>query len=171
MSNVMLDIETLGTEPGAAVVSVGAVRFDETGVGAEFMSLIDLESSEEAGLEIDAETLKWWLTQSDAAQEQLISEDDLDSVLSHLSEFIGEAHVWANSPAFDCTILGHAYNAVDQEPPWRYTRCRDYRTMREHPSTWPDIERSSVEHDALDDARYQATMLIQAISEADDVSL
>jgi len=54
---IMLDIETLGLEAGAAILSIGAVKFDTDGLGAEFSGEIDLESCQDAGLAIDAETL------------------------------------------------------------------------------------------------------------------
>lgn len=74
---VMVDIETLGVEPGAAIVSIGAVRFGPGGLGETFERSIDLKSCEFRGLQIDAETLEWWLNQGEVAREQLIGGDDL----------------------------------------------------------------------------------------------
>jgi len=65
---VMIDIETLGTEPGCAILSIGAVHFTAAGRGETLYRNIDRASCEDAGLEIDEETVKWWSEQDEAAQ-------------------------------------------------------------------------------------------------------
>jgi DNA polymerase III epsilon subunit-like protein len=169
--HVMVDIETLGTDPGAAIVSIGAVRFDADGIEAQFFESVDIESAQAAGLSIDAETLAWWLEQSEAAREQLFGGNQLRACLRRLSEFVGDRVVWACSPAFDVVLLEAAYRAVELSPPWRFYRCRDYRSFRETLSTWPDREQSGTAHNALDDAVFQAACLIDAVSESDEVTL
>ena len=64
----MLDLETMGKGPSAAIVTIGAVFFDPmTGeLGAEFEAHIDLRDSARFG-EIDPDTVLWWLGQSDEA--------------------------------------------------------------------------------------------------------
>jgi len=165
MSDVMIDIETLGTEPGAAVASIGAVRFSvEDGVRAEFFESISLADCQARGLKIDADTLSWWLNQPAAAREQLHGGRDLDSVLRRLSEFVNDAEsIWANSPAFDCVILRDAYRAVGREAPWNYYHERDYRTLREELDDWPDREQETTDHNGLADARFQAECLVEAL--------
>ena len=169
--HVMLDIETVGTEPGAAIASIGAVRFDTDGVDGEFFESVDIESCQAYGLQIEADTLAWWLEQSEAARDQLHGGNELDDALKKLTRFVDGRTVWANSPAFDVVLLEAAYDAVDRPTPWRYYRCRDYRTLRETLDTWPDREQESVAHDALADARYQAECLIELVSESEEVSL
>jgi len=169
--HVMVDIETLGTDPGAAIVSIGAVRFDEHGIEAQFFESVDIESAQAAGLTIDAETLAWWLEQSDDARAQLFGGNQLRACLRRLSEFIGDRVVWACSPAFDVVLLEAAYRAVELSPPWRFYRCRDYRSFRETLSTWPDREQAGTAHNALDDAAYQAACLVEAVSESEEVRL
>jgi len=65
---IMVDIETLGTDPGAAIVSIGAVRFSTTNdaagaIEAEFFESVALESCDAYGLDIDGSTVEWWLGQ------------------------------------------------------------------------------------------------------------
>jgi DNA polymerase III epsilon subunit-like protein len=166
MSRIMLDIETLGTEPGAAIASIGAVRFDREGVGEEFFASVSLADCQAHGLEIDAETLSWWLNQPAQAREQLHGGQPLADALAELTAFVdGADEVWANSPAFDCVLLRAAYRAVGRECPWQYYDERDYRTLRETLDTWPDREQQGTAHDGLDDARYQARCLIDALQE------
>lgn len=107
MSNptrVMVDIESLGTEPGAAILSIGAVPFDTDDVDATagFYSEVDLRSCEAAGLTIDADTLLWWQGQSDEAKAVLSDGGgDLADVLDDFAGWyvdVGADEVWANSP-------------------------------------------------------------------------
>jgi len=163
---IMVDIETLGTEPGAAIVAIGAVRFGLDGVADTFEADVSLADCQSHGLEIDAETLSWWLNQPACAREQLHGGIALERALRDFSEFVGDdAEVWANSPAFDCVLLREAYDAVGLSCPWQYYQERDYRTMRETLAAWPDREHDGVEHDGLDDARFQAECVIDALRE------
>jgi DNA polymerase III epsilon subunit-like protein len=158
---VMVDIETLGLKPGAAILSIGAVRFDESGTGEEFHRSISLESCQEAGLTIHAGTLEWWLSQDDEVSDILTGGDDLEHVLRGFDAFYGDAdEVWANSPSFDCEMLAAAYDAVGMNEPWEFWAERDVRTLKKL-SVAPDIERQDGEneHDALDDARHQALLV------------
>lgn len=165
---VMLDIETLGLEPGMAILSIGAVKFSRDGLGETFDRSISLTSCQDAGLTIDAETLEWWLEQEKAAREVLTGGDALGHVLADFRAFYGDAdEIWAYSPQFDCTILGHAYEAFDESPPWTYKDERDCRTLAALP-VWPDMEQRGVEHDALDDAIYQAEQTVEALRSLHD---
>jgi hypothetical protein len=87
---IMLDLETLGREPGAAVLSISAVRFDADHVGETFARSIDLQSCEAAGLTIDAETLEWWLGQDAAAREVLTGGVPLADALADFAAFYEE---------------------------------------------------------------------------------
>jgi len=167
---VMLDLETLGTDPGSAILSIGAVEFDRDGPQDTFARSVDLPSCQKAGLEIDADTLDWWLDQGEAAREQLTGGDALADVLIDYRDW-HQAHgfdeVWANSPSFDCEILRSAYHAaLDEAPPWAYFETRDHRTVRELPIP-TDISREGTHHDALDDARHQARVVAAALRQLD----
>jgi len=168
---IMLDIETLGREPGCVVVSIGACQFDDDGIGKEFFAEIAPASAQEFGLTIDAETLQWWLTQSEAARDQLLGGDDLDTALAEFAAWMpNDADVWANSPSFDCAILDAAFEAADMATPWLWYNQRDVRTIKNLDAA-PDIEQDGIEHSALDDAIYQARLVsetLREIEEADD---
>jgi len=156
VDRVMIDIETLGREPGAAILSLGAVRFDTEGVGETFHRSISLTSCQAAGLSIEAETLEWWLDQDDAAQTVLTGGDDLANVLRGFDAWYGDAdEVWANSPAFDCSILEAAGEAVGVEMPWAFYEERDFRTLKKLPGA-ADLDQDGTEHHALEDAVHQA---------------
>ncbi|EOK9692298.1 3'-5' exoribonuclease, partial [Escherichia coli] len=108
--HLMIDLETMGKNPDAPIISIGAIFFDpQTGdMGPEFSKTIDLET---AGGVIDRDTIKWWLKQSREAQSAIMTDEiPLDDALLQLREFIDEnsgeffVQVWGNGANFDNTI-------------------------------------------------------------------
>ncbi|EHZ4690443.1 3'-5' exoribonuclease, partial [Escherichia coli] len=88
--HLMIDLETMGKNPDAPIISIGAIFFDpQTGeMGPEFSKTIDLET---AGGVIDRDTIKWWLKQSREAQSAILTDEiPLDDALLQLREFIDE---------------------------------------------------------------------------------
>lgn len=164
---IMIDIETLGTNPGACIVSIGAVRFSRAdGIGEEFFESVNLADAQDQGLHIDAGTVTWWLTQSAEARDQLDGGVLLDTALRRLGDFIPDgATVWANSPAFDCVLLQSAYRAVGRDCPWKYYQQEDYRTLRNELGFEEDDSAAGVKHNALADARRQTRALLGALGE------
>lgn len=162
---VMVDIETLGIEPGSAILSIGAVEFAPGGLGDEFYREISLESCQDAGLHIDAGTLEWWLNQDDAVTGILTGGDPLEDVLgSFWCWFPDGAEVWANSPSFDCEMLEAAFDGVGMTEPWEFHDERDVRTLRSLPCA-AAVEMDGDEHDALDDARHQARIVSETLGQ------
>lgn len=165
---IMVDIETLGVTPGSAILSIGAVRFDEDGIGEPYYREISLKSCQDAGLEIDADTLEWWLDQADAVTDVLSGGDPLEEVLEEFSGYYHDTEeIWANSPSFDCALLESAYDAVGLTEPWEFYETRDLRTIRSLPCA-VEVEREGVAHNALDDARYQARVVYETLQAIDD---
>ncbi|EER1902516.1 RecE family exodeoxyribonuclease, partial [Escherichia coli] len=85
--HLMIDLETMGKNPDAPIISIGAIFFDpQTGdMGPEFSKTIDLET---AGGVIDRDTIKWWLKQSREAQSAIMTDEiPLDDALLQLREF------------------------------------------------------------------------------------
>lgn len=159
IERVMIDIETLGLETGSAILSIGAVRFNETSVWDEFYQEISVQSCQESGLTIDAGTLEWWLQQDDSVAEVLVGGRTLVDVLGEFILYYGDAdEVWANSPAFDCEMIEEACRAVGKQAPWDYSQKRDVRTVRKLPGA-VDVEMEGEEHNALDDAKWQARVV------------
>lgn len=161
---VMLDIETVGTEPGCAILSIGAVRFNAAGIADTFHMSVSMQSCQRHGLTIDAETLDWWLHCGDEAQEVLTGGQDLPAVLQEFASWYGDAdEVWANSPSFDCAIVEAACECAGVDAPWHYYDQRDFRTLKNLPVA-AEIEHDGTEHDALDDARYQAKVALETLN-------
>ena len=163
LDHVMVDIETLGLEPGCAILSIGAVQFGPGELGETFYRTIGLDSCQEAGLTIDAGTLDWWLGQDDDVRDVLVGGDPLDEVLAAYTAFHPDgAEIWANAPSFDCSILEAAYAAVDMEEPWAFYDERCVRTLRSL-SCAVDREMTGNEHNALDDAIHQARIVSETL--------
>lgn len=170
MKHVMIDIETLGTSPGSVVVSVGACRFDETGIATErFYRPIDVFDSLMAGLTTDPATVGWWRMQEPAAKAALVPGRPLRETLTDLMRYlqaVEETYVWAKGPDFDLVMLAAAYRALNMKQPWHYRRTRDVRTILAlagavEPVALPGGEKLLAHH-ALSDALYQAAQVISA---------
>ena len=165
--HLMIDLETMGKNPDAPIISIGAIFFDpQTGdMGPEFSKTIDLET---AGGVIDRDTIKWWLKQSREAQSAIMTDEiPLDDALLQLREFIDEnsgeffVRVWGNGANFDNTILRRSYERQGIPCPWRYCNDRDVRTIVELGKAIDFDARTAIpfegeRHNALDDARHQA---------------
>ncbi|MEB7337512.1 3'-5' exoribonuclease [Escherichia coli] len=165
--HLMIDLETMGKNPDAPIISIGAIFFDpQTGdMGPEFSKTIDLET---AGGVIDRDTIKWWLKQSREAQSAIMTDEiPLDDALLQLREFINEnsgesfVQIWGNGANFDNVILRRSYERQGIPCPWRYYNDRDVRTIVELGKALDFDVRTAipfegVPHNALDDARHQA---------------
>jgi len=164
IDRVMIDIETIGTEPGCVIASIGTVKFGPSGLGETFYESIDIESCQDVGLTIDANTLKWWLGQMDVTRNELKGGEKLHKVLVKFARFVGGVdEVWANSPKFDCGILEAAFEATGTECPWDFYELRDYRTLTALFEDEITVDLEGVEHHALDDAREQALIASKAL--------
>ncbi|ELT8084768.1 3'-5' exoribonuclease [Escherichia coli] len=165
--HLMIDLETMGKNPDAPIISIGAIFFDpQTGdMGPEFSKTIDLET---AGGVIDRDTIKWWLKQSREAQSAIMTDEiPLDVALRLFIEFIEKnsggcfVQVWGNGANFDNVILRRSYERQGIPCPWRYYNDRDVRTIVELGKAIDFDARTAIpfegeRHNALDDARYQA---------------
>ncbi|HCU4770170.1 TPA: 3'-5' exoribonuclease [Escherichia coli] len=165
--HLMIDLETMGKNPDAPIISIGAIFFDpQTGdMGPEFSKTIDLDT---AGGVIDRDVIKWWLKQSREAQSAIMTDEiPLDDALLQLREFIDEnsgeffVQVWGSGANFDNVILRRSYERQGIPCPWRYHNDRDVRTIVELGKAIDfdariDIPFEGERHNALDDARHQA---------------
>ncbi|MDU7827815.1 MAG: 3'-5' exoribonuclease, partial [Escherichia coli] len=140
--HLMIDLETMGKNPDAPIISIDAIFFDpQTGdMGPEFSKTIDLET---AGGVIDRDVIKRWLKQSREAQSAIMTDEiPLDDALLQLREFIDE-----NSGEFFVQVWGNGANDVRTIVELGKAIDFDARTA---------IPFEGERHNALDDARYQA---------------
>lgn len=167
---VMIDLETMGTTPGSAVVAIGAAASN----GHEFHVAIDLTAAMQRGLKVDGPTILWWLGQSDAARALFKGErTGLEGGLNGFRQWLGglgdgfapepPPRLWGNSAAFDLGLLESAYLAIGQTKPWHYQQEACYRTLK---NLRRDIEArlfEGVQHNALDDAKHQLEHLMRLL--------
>ena len=175
MIEFMVDLETMGLGPTAAIVSIGCVPFDRESLTVgldEFYTVVDLESSLKAGLVAESSTILWWMMQSEEARTELFSgrRAQLYEALSALRYWMAglvpaknDRKVWGNGAAFDNVILSSAYKAVGLETPWNFWNDRCFRTMKNEFADVPLPDRSRLHHKAVDDARYQAECLVEIL--------
>jgi len=159
MSEVMVDLETLGNGSNAVIISIGAVAFDPASgqIQSEFYTNVEPQSCVDAGLKMDVSTVMWWMKQSDEARAAFTKpavpiEIALDIFKAWYPQGAG---MWGNGATFDNVILDNAYKACNITRPWHYTKDRCYRTLK---ALRPDIKQDRVgtHHNALDDAKFQA---------------
>ncbi len=160
-THVMMDLETLGTRAGCAILSVGLVSFTMGGrIGPGWHANISTESCVAAGLHIDPKTQAWWEAQSQEARDALL----VDQV--PLADAVNEAHyrfrqsgalcVWSQGAGFDAVIWEEACRQLGVTVPWRFYNVRDTRTIYALASVrGDDVLREGTHHNALDDARHQ----------------
>lgn len=171
MQDVMVDLETMGNGPQAAIIAIGAVEFDtSTGeIGERFYTVVDLASAVEAGGVMDASTVLWWMQQGDAARAAFARGGEHIAVA--LQKFAAwmenrwkkaDVRVWGNGAAFDNVILGSAYRRNGTPQPWEFWNDRCYRTMKAQNPT-VKMQRNGTHHNAVDDAEAQARHLIDML--------
>ena len=87
-TDIMIDLETLATSSDAAILTIGAVKFDPLDYNVEFDDSdkfyvkVDLDSCNDINLTVSEDTINWWATQSEEAREEAFSQTE-----------IGRAHV------------------------------------------------------------------------------
>lgn len=161
-TRIMLDLETLGTQPGSVIVALGAVKFGGGRIEDRFYARVDAESCVALGLKLDAATVFWWIKQGEEARLEITKPGEhLSEVLLRFSEWVGDGDVemWGNGASFDNVLLAVAYERAQMPRPWKYQNDRCYRTVKAlHPEL--PAERVGVLHNALADAETQARHLM-----------
>lgn len=163
--HVMVDVETLGLEANAIVLSIGACKFTLDGIYEKFYSTINPETYPGA---VDLSTIKWWMDQSAAGNKAPMDGSvALPNVIGLFHKFLlsntqdpKQLVIWANGTDFDIPKLNYAYKVCGAAVPWGYSAVRDCRTLFK---TFPDYGDETVgeaSHNALNDACWQATRLI-----------
>jgi hypothetical protein len=169
--HVSLDLETLGTGSNAAIISIGACKFDpwaDGGIDDRFHAHITFESAMKYG-RADADTILWWIGQDQHARVTMLAAQDsaveLDEALSVFADWFGSEPllVWGNGATFDNVILRNAFKACVIECPWGYYNDRCFRTLKNLSAVMaPPFE--GVRHDALADAVHQAKWTQQIVA-------
>lgn len=164
--HVMVDLETLGLNPGCVIASLAAVEFDPmTGLtNHTFYKKINIASSLREGFKIEGDTLYWWLQQTDAARTEICTNsEDIHAVLSEFTSFLKQVckntkyiKLYGNGSSFDLGILGAAYHQLGQKIPWMFWNERDVRTIVDFmPEIKKQTEFEGVMHHPIHDCLHQ----------------
>jgi len=90
--DVMIDIETLANTSNSVISQVAAIVFDRyTGnIIDGFKRNVDLQTCVDIGLEMNVDTIEWWLEQDKEAQKSILKKprQSIKGVLTDLSVFI-----------------------------------------------------------------------------------
>ncbi len=169
MKHCMIDIETLSSRPTAAIVSIGACKFDNEHILEKFYVNISAADCKKHGLHFSPETIEWWSHQPKEARQQWQKDPvDLNTGLDAFIDWYGTRSLWtwSNGADFDLPILENAMWAVGKETPWKYTDSRCVRTITG--ITKRKIDRSEgTAHNALDDAINQAKFIQEFLKAMD----
>ncbi len=163
-TDIMIDLETLATSPDAAILTIGAIRFDPFGddykdpTCDKFYVKVDLDSCDRIGLATNEDTIAWWANQSKEAQDEAFSPDgriDIVDAMNQLYKFCwGAKRVWSHGAAFDVVICEHIFKKIGKAVPWNFWQVRCTRTLFD---IGIDPQRPPVlKHHALEDAWNQA---------------
>ena len=174
-TDIVVDLETLGTSNNAFITAIGAVAFNRhTGVidrGGALDLSIDLASPGNGTL--DTPTIKWWATQDNAAfREATQGTVDLRSALRKFALWYTTLHdgacVWGHGPTFDNVILRNAFERNDIIWPASFRLDRCVRTIADVCTTATDIspfdlvDFEGTRHVAVLDAIYEAQVILKA---------
>ena len=158
--SLMVDIETLGTEPGCIVLSAAFVAFDEGGEGhgPSYVRYLTIDDQVRAGLGLTEGTFLWWLDQSDEARRTQTDSPRIpaSAMLAGLQGFVDQYMapkytVFAKPPSFDLKILQNLYMKMGySDLPWSFRQEEDLRGLLKR-SGVKAAPVAGVAHDALYD--------------------
>lgn len=157
----MLDLETLSQRVDAAIVSIGAVKFNVTDDEVEtFYTNVNPHQCKELGMSITQDTIDWWKKQKPEAMAAWRKEGVSPKEASEkLVQFLGDAgklHMCANGIDFDFPILKNMLVLTDTPCPWNWWNQLDMRTVYKLAGLkTSDAPRVGKYHNALDDCLSQ----------------
>lgn len=170
MKDVMIDLETLGTDPDCPVLSIGAVVFDiKKKIVAKwnpFHVVLDVDSQISDGRKPSGSTIKWWMQQDSAAK--IVFEGVRLSPVEALNNFILWVDIndlrafnfWGNGSHFDISIMENLFKQYKIKCPWAFNKVMDLRTFKRFVGGGKPIINNGIKHNALDDAIAQAQYVI-----------
>lgn len=180
LNRTMVDLETLDTSNSSVILSIGVVEFDFATRRIEPLMAehLPIQPQMDEGRTKSEATELWWKQQSPEAQRRIhagrdywdqfsvqTQRDVLEGVRRRLEHVFTEAdEIWANDPDFDCAILKHFMQGRPsfRWPFWKHASVRTIK--RNFHALIPDSIQRGLEHDAMDDAVYQAKQIMSVLS-------
>ena len=158
MKRYMIDIESIGKQPGGVILSVGLCRFNTNGVISEEREWkLDIQEQMDKGLTVSADTLYWWLEQPGKPWRDEGEFVGMDHFLGDLDEALeGADEVWAKPPQYDLAAISMACQIFEWDQPWHRRAERCLRTLKQFGPKVLLPPMAGSKHGALDDAIQQA---------------
>jgi len=163
----MIDLETLGTQPGCVILTLGAVKFDPYTMNDPGPGLYvrpDADEQIARGREVQQDTLEWWMRQAEDVREEALGVEGripVEEMYRQLNRFlVGVNNIWCQGPVFDIAILENLYMQYGWPTPWQFWQIADSRTLfKVHGD--PRVKGKAGLHNALEDCVSQATAVQQ----------
>ena len=173
-NHLMIDLETLGTDPYSLILSISAVIFNPfTGEdGKRFELFIDPQDGLNEGFKVTGDTILWWLGQEDGPRmeivEKCVNGYTVSGALLQFSRFIEDNNVtylWGKGPSFDLSRLTESYDKLNMTRPWKYWNERCVRTMIDLVPQTRDIPFVGDKHNGIDDSLHQIKQVHESLKE------
>lgn len=175
---LMVDNETLGTDPDSIVLQTAMVSFDldegirlEDGFDTDLKYNLEVDAQQRIGRTVDMKTISWWLSQDKQAQMRVNTFaygtiEQLKKRLLDMNAYIrfraayardsgGHFEIWSRG-SMDMNQLESLFSYFDIKPAWKYNEVMDLRSVMNiygiHGVT-PD--KGHIKHDCLSDCVYQ----------------
>ena len=170
MNHLAIDLETLSLEPNAHILSIGAVFFDPaTGeMGDQFYVEIDPQH-DQPNAHVSASTVAWWVSQPTGVfpnRGEVMIGDALRAFIDWIDGGVGaneRLRVYQQGDR-DAMWLTNAAREQRLVIPWSYRDVFCARTLWKHSVIGADfVEYVGVAHNALDDARFVATRMLEVV--------
>ena len=167
------DIETLGTNPGSVVTSIGGCILDmnlsdPVNNDTLFNCNINIIESLAAGFTVDKDTAEWWMDQDEKAYKSELSlkrdytlKDCINSFYKYLM-YHKVDYFWGNSPDFDFGLLKSYFDYCDIPTPWKFYNTPDVRTIKGlglYNEEGAIVDKGLTHHKAVDDAVIESHIL------------
>lgn len=163
MKDLMLDLETLGTDYESVITQIGACYFDRYSgeVGEQFKANINIEDCLRYGLKVDEGAIRFWFNQKNKSF--LENTVPLKWALEEYRAFSKKAkYVWSHA-TFDFSMLLSVCAKLGIRPVNHYVTTRDIRTLVELADTTKDDDTPHEDaHDALADCLFQVQYCVKA---------
>lgn len=171
--NVMIDLETYANTSNAVIVQIGAVEFDDKSgdILRKFKTNVDAQSCIDLGMEMNVDTINWWMSQPDKARKSILKDGKhIRNALNSLRDFLHKPmgkdegfSLWCHA-TFDEPILSNAYRKAGMDEPWHYRSVRDLRTLIDLADVDPyTYQNNGTHHDALADCMFQVKYTVDAL--------
>lgn len=181
----MIDLETIGTNVDAPIISIGAAFFDieKKTVGDTFYLVCDVADQIDSKVRFaDASTIKWWMSQGNAAKQVFKDgHKPTKEVLELLRQWImthagskatktNKVKVWGNGSSFDITLMETLFKDYGVDCPWQFYNVMDLRTYRRFVGKGEKVAKlEGTNHNALDDAINQINYVLKHADKLNNV--